>query len=170
MVRLLDISDTYLGKSRGHPSDMTSGLVALAEAVARGREIAHQRDRARLRRLLQLREVGRHQFERLGPAGLQRAWAASLGAAKLLGLDARADGATPSSLALAPNMALAQSRRGHLSSWKGCAGANASRNAVFAALLAKDGFTGPTAVFEGDGGMCRGDRQVRLAAAREART
>jgi 2-methylcitrate dehydratase len=50
-------------------------------------------------------------------------------------------------------MALAQSRRGHLSSWKGCAGANASRNAVFAALLAKDGFTGPTAVFEGDGGM-----------------
>ena len=40
-----------------------------------------------------------------------------------------------------------------LSSWKGCAGANASRNAVFAAMLAKDGFTGPTAVFEGDGGM-----------------
>src|SRR5262245_29814248 len=24
MVRLLDISDTYLGKSRGHPSDMIS--------------------------------------------------------------------------------------------------------------------------------------------------
>jgi 2-methylcitrate dehydratase len=57
------------------------------------------------------------------------------------------------SLALAPNMALVQSRRGHLSSWKGCAGANASRNAVFAAMLAKDGFTGPTALFDGDGGV-----------------
>jgi 2-methylcitrate dehydratase len=56
-------------------------------------------------------------------------------------------------LALAPNMALAQSRRGELSHWKGCAGANASRNAVFAALLAQDGFTGPTAVFEGNGGL-----------------
>ena len=56
-------------------------------------------------------------------------------------------------LALAPNMSLAQSRRGALSNWKGCAGANASRNAVFAAMLAQDGFTGPTAVFEGDGGL-----------------
>jgi 2-methylcitrate dehydratase len=40
-----------------------------------------------------------------------------------------------------------------LSSWKGVAGPNASRNAVFAALLAQDGFTGPPAVFEGDGGL-----------------
>jgi len=75
-----------------------------------------------------------------------------VGAAKLMGLD-RAQTANAIALQLAPNMALAQSRRGHLSSWKGCAGANASRNAVFAAMLAKDGFTGPTAVFDGDGGM-----------------
>ena len=33
MTRLLDISDTYLGKSRGHPSDMTSGILAVAESV-----------------------------------------------------------------------------------------------------------------------------------------
>src|SRR6185503_7066460 len=33
MLRLLDISDTYLGKSRGHPSDMISGLLAIAESV-----------------------------------------------------------------------------------------------------------------------------------------
>ena len=46
-----------------------------------------------------------------------------------------------------------QTRRGDLSSWKGCAGANASRNAVFAAMLAREGFTGPTAVFEGEGGL-----------------
>jgi 2-methylcitrate dehydratase len=57
------------------------------------------------------------------------------------------------SLAITPNMALAQARRGDLSSWKGCAGANASRNAVFAALLAKEGFSGPTAAFDGSGGL-----------------
>jgi 2-methylcitrate dehydratase len=50
-------------------------------------------------------------------------------------------------------LGLAQARRGVLSSWKGCAGPNASRNAVFAAYLAQEGFTGPTAVFEGDGGL-----------------
>jgi 2-methylcitrate dehydratase len=50
-------------------------------------------------------------------------------------------------------MAMTQTRRGPLSSWKGCAGANAARNAVFAALLARDGFTGPSAIFEGEGGL-----------------
>jgi len=48
---------------------------------------------------------------------------------------------------------MTQTRRGPLSSWKGCAGANAARNGVFAALLARDGFTGPTAIFEGEGGV-----------------
>jgi 2-methylcitrate dehydratase len=56
-------------------------------------------------------------------------------------------------LALAPNMALYQTRRGEVSGWKGCAAANASRNAVFAAYLARDGFSGPTAVFEGPSGL-----------------
>jgi 2-methylcitrate dehydratase len=36
--------------------------------------------------------------------------------------------------------------------WKGCAYANASRNAVFATLLAQRGLTGPAPVFEGHGG------------------
>src|SRR5690606_12983378 len=51
------------------------------------------------------------------------------------------------------NMSMGQARRGPLSSWKGCAGANAARNAVFAAMLARDGFTGPAAIFEGEGGL-----------------
>ncbi len=37
--------------------------------------------------------------------------------------------------------------------WKGCAGANTSRNAAFAALLARNGITGPGAAFEGAGGL-----------------
>jgi len=57
------------------------------------------------------------------------------------------------SLAVTPNMALRQTRSGDLSSWKGCAGANASRNAVFAALLAQEGFTGPAEAFEGKAGL-----------------
>ncbi|OGA39083.1 MAG: hypothetical protein A3G24_14040 [Betaproteobacteria bacterium RIFCSPLOWO2_12_FULL_62_13] len=75
-----------------------------------------------------------------------------LGAEKLLRLS-RDQMGNAVSLALAPNMALVHARRGELSGWKGCAAANASRNAVFAALLAQDGFTGPPAVFEGSSGL-----------------
>jgi 2-methylcitrate dehydratase len=39
-----------------------------------------------------------------------------------------------------------------VSMWKGCAYANASRNAVFAAMLASRGMTGPSPIFEGVGG------------------
>ena len=56
-------------------------------------------------------------------------------------------------LTLAPNMALFRTRRGELSHWKGCAAANGARNAVFAAYLARDDFTGPTEVFEGKYGL-----------------
>jgi len=50
-------------------------------------------------------------------------------------------------------MALLCTRRGELSNWKGCAAANGSRNAVFAAFLAQDGITGPSDVFEGKYGL-----------------
>ncbi|MGZ5151922.1 MAG: MmgE/PrpD family protein [Burkholderiales bacterium] len=151
MVRLLDISDTYLGKSRGHPSDMTSGLLALAESVhADGKSLVNAIVLAydvycSFCKAVDINSKGWDQpvYSVLGCV---------LGAGKLLGLTREQMG-NAVSLALAPNMALAQSRRGNLSSWKGCAGANASRNAVFAALLAQDGFTGPTAVFEGNVGM-----------------
>ena len=39
--------------------------------------------------------------------------------------------------------------------WKGCASANACRNAVFAARLAALGMTGPAQVFEGEAGFFR---------------
>ena len=46
--------------------------------------------------------------------------------------------------------------------WKGCAFANASRNGVFATLLAHMGMTGASQVFEGEMGffneVCRGDQ------------
>lgn len=149
MVRLLDISDTYLGKSRGHPSDMTSGVLAAAESVgADGKSVINAIALAydvycSFCDAVDINSKGWDQpvYSVLGCV---------LGVGRLLELT---DEQMGNALSLAPNMALAQSRRGHLSMWKGCAGANASRNAVFAAMLAKEGFTGPTAVFEGEGGL-----------------
>ncbi len=151
MTRLLDISDTYLGKSRGHPSDMMSGLIAVAES-------AHCDGRALLGAITLAYDVYCSFAAAIDINS--KGWdqpvygilGCVLGAGRLLKLD-RAQLGHAIALALAPNMALAQSRRGHLSNWKGCAGANASRNAVFAAMLAQDGFSGPSAVFEGEGGL-----------------
>lgn len=151
MTRLLDISDTYLGKSRGHPSDMMAGLLAVAE-VARcdgksliGAIVLAYDVYCSFCDAIAINSKGWDQpvYNVLGCV---------LGAARMLKLD-REKMAHAVSLALTPNMALAQARRGELSHWKGCAGANASRNAVFAAQLAQDGFTGPSAVFEGSGGL-----------------
>ena len=46
-----------------------------------------------------------------------------------------------------------QVRAGGLSMWKGFSFSNASRNAVFSALLAREGITGPSPVFEGEMGF-----------------
>jgi 2-methylcitrate dehydratase len=56
-------------------------------------------------------------------------------------------------LSIAANNALYQTRIGDVSLWKGCAFANASRNAVFAVQLAAKGLTGPSPIFEGPGGF-----------------
>ncbi|MBS1218450.1 MAG: putative 2-methylcitrate dehydratase PrpD [Proteobacteria bacterium] len=151
MTRTLDVSDTYLGRSRGHPSDMVSGLVAVAESVhADGKSLIAAVALAydvycSFCKSVDINSGGWDQpvYTVLGCV---------LGAAKLMRLTADETGHALA-LALTPNLALAQARRGSLSSWKGCAGANASRNAVFAAVLAKEGFTGPGEIFEGSGGF-----------------
>jgi 2-methylcitrate dehydratase len=151
MVRALDVSDTCLGLSRGHPSDMISGLVAVAE-------LTHASGKALIEAVSLAYDVYCSFCEHVDVNA--KGWdqpvygvlGCALGAAKLMGLDADETGHALS-LAITPNMALAQARRGELSSWKGCAGANASRNAVFAAMLAREGFTGPGAAFDGSGGL-----------------
>ncbi len=151
MTRLLDISDTYLSKSRGHPSDMLSGLIAVAES-------AHCDGKSLLGAITLAYDVYCSFTDAIDINS--KGWdqpvygilGCVLGAGRLLKFD-RAQLGQAIGLALTPNMALGQARRGHLSNWKGCAGANASRNAVFAAMLAQDGFTGPNAVFEGEGGL-----------------
>jgi len=78
--------------------------------------------------------------------------ASALAAAKVMGLSPeRTQEAL--NLSVAANVALYQTRIGDVSLWKGCAFANASRNAVFAAQLAAMGLTGPAPIFEGAGGF-----------------
>lgn len=151
MLRLADMSDMYREKSGGHPSDVIAAVLAAGEAEkASGRDILNAIVLAydvycSFCAAIDINSLGWDQpvYSILG---------AVLGAGKLMKLTDE-QMAHAIALALAPNMALYQTRHGELSNWKGCASANASRNAVFAAMLAREGFTGPTAVFEGKGGL-----------------
>jgi 2-methylcitrate dehydratase len=151
MTRSLDVSDTYLGRSRGHPSDMIPGLVAVAEST-------HADGKSLINAIVLAYDVYcsfcKHVDINSGgwDQPVYTVMGCVLGAAKLMRLSPDQTGHALS-LALTPNLALSQARRGSLSSWKGCAGANAARNAVFAAVLSKQGFTGPGEIFEGSGGF-----------------
>jgi 2-methylcitrate dehydratase len=56
-------------------------------------------------------------------------------------------------LSLSGHLAMNQTRLGALSNWKGLAGPEAARSAVFAAQLARAGITGPSPIFEGEAGF-----------------
>lgn len=150
MVRYLDFSDTWIGQGAGHPSDMIPALVALAEARKAGGAallasivVAYELYCSLCEAAFPKRELDQATSAAVGTAA---------GAGKLLGLD-EAQLANALSLALAPNLHLYNVRTGELSDWKGCAGPNGARNGVFAALLASEGVTGPTAPVEGKGGL-----------------
>jgi 2-methylcitrate dehydratase len=151
MLRVLDLSDMYRTKSGGHPSDVIAAVLAAAEMGARdGRSLI-----AAIALAYEAYCSGCDAIDFNAKGWDQPVYgvmAAALGAGKLMGLD-RARLGHALSLALVPNMAMYQTRQGELSSWKGCAGANASRNALFATLLSQAGFTGPEAVIEGEHGL-----------------
>jgi 2-methylcitrate dehydratase len=56
-------------------------------------------------------------------------------------------------IAVNDHIPMAQTRVQTLSDWKGLADAEAGRNAVFAALLARRGLSGPAPIFEGHSGV-----------------
>jgi 2-methylcitrate dehydratase len=152
MVRYLDCNDTYVSKGSGHPSDMLAACLAVADAhgadgkatllaIATAYEVF-----TALADVVPLRDLGWDQgvFVVLGSAA---------GAAKLLGLT-RAETADALAIAATANVPTRQTRAGELSMWKGCATAASAQAGVFAALLAREGMTGPTAAFEGRHGLC----------------
>ena len=151
MIRYLDFNDGYTTLESGHPSDSIAATLAGAELAGAGG-----------RRFITATAVAYEAFCRFGDAFNIRALgfdhvtngaiASSVGAARAMGLSV-VQTEQALNLGVTPNVALGQTRVGELSHWKGCAYANASRNAVFAALLAQRGLTGPTPVFEGELGF-----------------
>src|SRR6478735_9864497 len=153
LIRYLDFNDTYLSKEPAHPSDNLAAVLAVGEAVgAGGRDLITA---AVLAYEIQCRfcdaaSLRAHGVDHVTYGAISSAVAAG----KLMGLDetrlAHAVG-----IAGVCNVALRQTRSGQLSEWKGCAFANAARNAVFATLLAAEGLTGPAPIFEGDLGIMK---------------
>ena len=150
-VRYLDFNDTYLSKEAIHPSDNIPGIMAVGEAEgATGKDvilgIVSAYDVAcKLADAFSIRNLG---WDHVTYISISSA----LGAAKVMSLGVeQVEQAV--NLAVVPNVALRQTRAGELSMWKGCAAANAARNGVFAAVLAKHGMTGPSPAFEGEMGF-----------------
>jgi 2-methylcitrate dehydratase len=149
--RYFDFNDTYVGRFSVHPSDHIAACLAVAEA-----------ERASVRDLIVAIVIAYEVNCRLVDALdiTARGWdppvmslpAVALAAGKLMKLG-------PEQLTQAVNIAvndhipMAQTRVQTLSDWKGLADAEAARNAVFAALLARGGLTGPAPVFEGQSGF-----------------
>ena len=150
MMRYLDFNDATFGKSAGHPSDVFAAVLATADAL-----------RADGRSAITASALAYEVFCNFSESvQREQGWdhvvfgvvACAAGAGKLLGLS-RAKMGDAIALAIIPNAALEQTRTGELSMWKGCAAANAARNGVFAAQLAKEGLTGPAQAIEGKWGL-----------------
>ena len=151
-IRYLDFNDSYLAKGETcHPSDNVAPVLAAAEfAGASGREflaalaIAYQ-VQCRLSDVAPVRSRG---FDHT----VQGAYAAAIGAARAMGLNA-AQMAHAAAIAGTSYNSLRVTRTGELSNWKGLAYPNTAMGGVHAALLAKYGITGPREVFEGNKGF-----------------
>jgi 2-methylcitrate dehydratase len=149
--RYFDFNDTYTGRFSVHPSDHIAACLAVAEA-----ERASARDL--IVSIVIAYEVNCQMVDALDIA--TRGWdppvmslpAVALAAGRLMKLN-------PGQLTQAVNLAIndhipmAQTRVQTLSDWKGFADAEAARNAVFAARLARGGLTGPAPIFEGQSGF-----------------
>jgi 2-methylcitrate dehydratase len=151
--RYYDLNDAYVGRVAGHPSDHIAACLAVAEAE---RSSAPELITA----IVLAYEINCRMIDAFDIT--TRGWdppvfslpAVALAAGKLMKL-------APDRLTQAVNLAIndhipmAQTRVQTLSDWKGLADAEAGRNAVFAALLARGGLTGPAPIFEGRSGFFR---------------
>lgn len=149
--RYYDLNDVYTGRFSGHPSDNIAPCLAVAEA-----------ERASAAELVTaialVYEVNCRLIDAFDLTA--RGWdppifslpAVALAAGKLMKLppDRLAHAV---SLALNDHIPMGQTRSGALSDWKGLADAEAGRNAIFAAMLARGGITGPAPIFEGRKGF-----------------
>jgi 2-methylcitrate dehydratase len=149
--RYYDLNDIYVARFTGHPSDHIAACLAVAEAErASAAELitaivlAYEINC----RLIDVLDIGSRNWD---PPVLSLP-AVALAAGKLMKL-------TPDQLIQAVNIAvndhvaMGQTRAQTNSDWKGLADAEAGRNAIFAATLARGGITGPAPIFEGRKGF-----------------
>lgn len=152
-IRYFDFNDVYFGREPRHPSDNITACLAVAEAEGRnGRDfllamvLAYEIDC----RLLDAAELTTKGWDH----PINSLPASALAAGKLMSLP-------PETLEQAVNIALNghiamnQTRVQRLSDWKNLADADAGRNGVFATLLARQGITGPSPIYEGTAGFFR---------------
>jgi 2-methylcitrate dehydratase len=151
MVRTYDWNDGMQARGGGHPSDMVPGILAVGEVTrAAGIEVLTAMALAYellggLGAKVPVGDLGYDQGTFMAPA-------VALSVGKLLGLNGT-QLANAASLAVTVNLPLGVSRWGPLSMMKGCATAFAVRSAVFAAMLAGEGFTASSEPFEGTYGL-----------------
>jgi 2-methylcitrate dehydratase len=152
MIRYLDFNDTYTGSITCHPSDLLAPVLAVVDAkngngkdVILGTVLGYEV-------LCGLIDAGSEERGRSWDQSTYGVIAAAVVAAKLFSLT-KEQMANAISLAVSSHISLGQVRRGQISHWKGCALANASRNAVFCTMLAAKGMTGPEEAFEGKAGF-----------------
>jgi 2-methylcitrate dehydratase len=152
LVRYLDYNDSYLApKETCHPSDNIAPVLAASEmADAHGRDFltalaAAYQVQIRLSEEAPVRSQG---FDHTS----QGTFGAGAGVGRALGLDAER---LAHAIAISGTAyhALRVTRTGALSHWKGLAYPSVAFTAVHAALLAREGITGPPEVFEGNKGF-----------------
>jgi 2-methylcitrate dehydratase len=134
LIRIVDFNDNAEG---GHVSTLIPAALAIGEAL-------HSTGPQVMAAIVAGYEVA------AAPAGGESAIAAMV-AGKLMGLD-QDRLANALSIALTPHVALNKGV-GALSMWKGTRSAESAKCGVWAALLAREGMTGPPQPFEGRGGL-----------------
>ncbi|CAI2719335.1 MmgE/PrpD family protein [Nitrospina watsonii] len=153
LIRALDWNDTYLNREPAHPSDNLGAVLTVAEAEGRsGRDLLLATVLAyelhcRLCDAAALRKKG---WDHVTYGSIS----STVAAAKLLGLSPEQT-RHALGIAITTGNYLRQTRIGTISQWKAAAFAQASQNAVRAALYVKHGLTGPSDIFEGQHGFIR---------------
>lgn len=147
MIRYLDLNDWT---PNGHPSDCLGGLVAAAGPGTSGRDLI-------LGAVVAYEVmIGITSTARLAAKGWDQGFAVGVGTVAGLGAMLRLDRDTVANavgIITAAGVPVAATRSGDLSMWKACATAYATRNAVFAIQVAREGITGPLSAFDGRRGI-----------------
>ncbi|GAB7538169.1 MmgE/PrpD family protein [Burkholderia sp. 3C] len=154
LVRYVDLLDSYMSPGGlCHPSDNFGAILAAAEhANANGEDfllalaVAYE-IQARITAIVPVMGKGFNH-------AIQLAISAAAGAGRLFGLTAQ-QSAHAAAIATVDNVSLTCVHSEPVSQWKGFSPGITGMRAVYAASLAKRGFTGPLRLFEGPNGLER---------------